>query len=278
MADPRDLEPAATPARALPDLATVLGIGGALALIVLALLLGGSPSSFIDLPAILVVGLGSLAVTLASFTVRDVVVTVSMLGQSLGSPARTPRGAALQVLSLAEYARRHGVLKMQGQILDSLRGDPFLYKALSLVVDGLPEGDVEAILTQDIHAQDQRLARAGAVLRRAAEVAPAMGLIGTLIGLVQMLSNLDQPEAIGPGMAVALLTTFYGAILGNVVFLPLAGKLERNGAESTLTHRIYMVGVLSIARKENPRRLEMLLNAALPPSAQVTWYDEGAAV
>jgi chemotaxis protein MotA len=99
-----------------------------------------------------------------------------------------------------------------------------------------------------------------------------MGLIGTLIGLVQMLGYLDDPTTIGPSMAVALLTTFYGAILGNVVFLPLAGKLERNGADDTLVRRIYLVGVLSVARKENPRRLEMLLNSALPPAQRVDYY------
>ncbi|GEO81473.1 motility protein A [Pararhodospirillum oryzae] len=271
MADYPDSD-APPPTRALPDLATVLGIGGALVLILIALVLGGSPGAFFDVPSILIVVLGTLAVTLASFTMKDVGVTGVMLAGTLFQGGRAPRSAALKVLSLADFARKHGVLRFQGQILEGLRDDPFLHKGLALVVDGLPEPDVEAILAQDIHATQQRLARATSVLRRAAEVAPAMGLIGTLIGLVQMLGHLDDPGAIGPGMAVALLTTFYGAILGNVVFLPLAGKLERNGADDTLVRRIYLVGVLSVARKENPRRLEMLLNSALPPAQRVDYY------
>ncbi|WP_242390484.1 motility protein A [Pararhodospirillum photometricum] len=253
-------------------MATVLGIGGALALIVIALVLGGSPAAFVDLPSLLIVVLGTLAVTLASFTLKDIGVTARMLVETLFKGGLPPRAAALKILSLADFARKHGVLRFQGSILAGLKSDPFLYKALALVVDGLPEPDVEAILAQDIHATQQRLSRATSVLRRAAEVAPAMGLIGTLIGLVQMLGHLDTPASIGPGMAVALLTTFYGAVMGNVVFLPLAGKLERNGAEETLVRRIYMVGVLSVARKENPRRLEMLLNSALPPAQRVDYY------
>ncbi|ABC21345.1 motility protein A [Rhodospirillum rubrum] len=271
MADSRDIE-GPGPSRKLPDLATVAGIGGALALIVTALVLGGSPRAFFDLPSILIVVLGTLAVTVASFTVKDIGVTVAMLRPALTQSTRPPRAAALKILALADFCRKSGILKIQGPILESLRDEPFLHKGMGLVVDGLPEPDVEAILAQDIHATQQRLARATSVLRRAAEVAPAMGLIGTLIGLVQMLGNLNNPAVIGPSMAVALLTTFYGAIMGNVVFLPLAGKLERNGADDTLVRRIYLVGILSVARKENPRRLEMLLNSALPPAQRVDYY------
>lgn len=272
MADSDAQDAATADRRGPPDLATLLGIGGALGLIVLALLLGGSPGIFFNLPAVLIVGLGTLAVTLASFTIKDVAVTWAMLTGTLFRAGHQPRRAALKILAIADYARRQGILSLQGSVLRGLQDDPFLYKGVALVVDGLPEADVEAILAQDIHATQQRLSRATAVLRRAAEVAPAMGLIGTLIGLVQMLGRLDDPATIGPGMAVALLTTFYGAILGNVVFLPLAGKMERNGTDDTLIRRIYLVGVLSVARKENPRRLEMLLNSALPPAQRVDYY------
>jgi len=111
------------------------------------------------------------------------------------------------------------------------------------------------------------------VLRKAAEFAPAMGLIGTLIGLVQMLGNLDDPSTIGPAMAVALLTTFYGAVLANMVFSPMASKLERNSAEESMVNTIYMMGAASIGRQENPRRLEMLLNSILPPGKRVQYFD-----
>ncbi len=100
-----------------------------------------------------------------------------------------------------------------------------------------------------------------------------MGLIGTLVGLVQMLGNLSNPGAIGPSMALALLTTLYGAMLANMVFSPLAAKLERNSIEERLINELYLIGALSIGRHENPRRLEMLLNAILPPSQRVRVYD-----
>ena len=118
-----------------------------------------------------------------------------------------------------------------------------------------------------------RHSRSAGVLRRAAEVAPAMGLIGTLVGLVQLLGNLQQPESIGPAMALALLTTLYGAILANMVFVPLASKLERNSINEAMVLNVYAIGASSISRQENPRRLEMLINAILPPAKRVRYFD-----
>ena len=100
-----------------------------------------------------------------------------------------------------------------------------------------------------------------------------MGLIGTLVGLIQMLGNLEDPSTIGPAMAVALLTTFYGAILANMVFTPLASKLERNASEDTLINHLYVMASASIGRQENPRRLEMLLNTILPPGHRVEYFN-----
>ncbi len=111
------------------------------------------------------------------------------------------------------------------------------------------------------------------ILRQAGTVAPAMGLIGTLIGLVQMLGNLDDPDSIGPSMAIAQLTTLYGAIMANMVFAPLAGKLERNSKEEAMLMGVYSMGAGSIGRQENPRRLETLINTLLPPAKRVQFFD-----
>ncbi len=251
------------------DLATVIGIGGALALIALAMLLGGSPGSFLDIPAILIVIVGTLAVTLAAFTFEEIGATFALLPKTALHPQVDAADAADRMLDLADMARARGLLKLQGAALDGTADDPFLHKGLSLVVDGVAEDEVEAMLRQEMEATAARQGRSVAVLRRAAEVSPAMGLIGTLVGLVQMLGNLDDPTLIGPSMAVALLTTFYGAILSNVVFAPLASKLERNAYEDQLVNHIYVLGVVSIARKENTRRLEMLLNSVLPPQKRI---------
>jgi chemotaxis protein MotA len=127
-------------------------------------------------------------------------------------------------------------------------------------------------MRREMHAIQQRHARSAGILRKAAEVAPAMGLIGTLIGLVQMLSHLEDPSTIGPGMAVALLTTFYGAVLATLVFAPLAAKLERNSADEMLVNQVYVISCVSIARQENPRRLEAQVNALLPPARRVRYF------
>ncbi len=175
-------------------------------------------------------------------------------------------------MQIAELARRKGILSLQDTI-DALRHEGFLYKGMSLIVDGTPGDEVEAIMRRDMHATLQRHQKSAGVLRKAAEFAPAMGLIGTLIGLVQMLGNLDDPSTIGPSMAVALLTTFYGAVLANVVFSPLASKLERNSAEEALVNNLYLMAAGSVGRQENPRRLEMLLNSVLPPAKRVRYFD-----
>ncbi|MFD1379058.1 motility protein A [Fodinicurvata halophila] len=143
-----------------------------------------------------------------------------------------------------------------------------MHKAISLVVDGIPADDVARILEREVYATMQRHMKSAGILRRAGEVAPAMGLIGTLIGLVQMLGRLEDPSTIGPAMAVALLTTFYGAVLANMVFTPLASKLERNADVEAQVNQIYAMGTASIGRQENPRRLEVALNSILPLRAR----------
>ena len=126
---------------------------------------------------------------------------------------------------------------------------------------------------QEVDALLERHRRAASIIRRGSEVAPAMGLIGTLVGLVQMLAQLDDPSSIGPAMAVALLTTFYGAILGTIVLGPLSGKLERNSNSEAMIKNLVLTAMGSIARQENPRRLEMLLNSELPPDKRIRFFD-----
>ena len=254
------------------DFATLGGVLGAFAMIVTAMALGGSPGAFVDVPALLIVIGGSFLVTSISFSAVEVVRAQGVMLKAVLYNAQDPAAAADQVLLLAKQARRHGVLSLQ-RLLQNLEDHPFLYRALRLAVDGTPADQMEQVLHTEVQAMTARHTRAAGVLRRAGEVCPAMGLIGTLIGLVQMLGNLEDPESIGPAMAVALLTTFYGAILANMVFLPLAGKLERNSGVEALVRQLYALGAVSIARQENPRRLEILLNTLLPPDQRVGDFD-----
>lgn len=254
------------------DTATVVGLACGFGLIAAAVLLGGQPASFVNLPGLLIVLGGTFAVTAMCFSAGEVTRTAAVLSKAFFRSGRDPSDAAVHVLRVAEMARRQGVLSLQG-LLDPLKGEPFLCKGISMVVDGTPGEEVETIMRRDMQATLQRHTKSANVLRKAAEFAPAMGLIGTLIGLVQMLGSLGDPSTIGPSMAVALLTTFYGAVLANMVFSPLAAKLERNSAEEMLVSSIYAMAVASIGRQENPRRLEMLLNSVLPPAKRVQYFD-----
>ncbi|NQV47732.1 MAG: MotA/TolQ/ExbB proton channel family protein [Rhodospirillaceae bacterium] len=254
------------------DLATIVGLLCGFGLILTAIIMGGDALSFINPPSILIVVGGTFAVTTMCFTINEMIRTGGVIGKTFFYSSRDPSDAAIQVLQVAELARRQGVLSLQG-VLDSLRAEPFLHKGMLMVVDGTPGEEVEIIMRRDLNATRQRHHKSSSVLRKAAEFAPAMGLIGTLIGLVQMLGNLADPSTIGPAMAVALLTTFYGAVLANMVFSPMASKLERNSNEEAMVNTVYMMGAASIGRQENPRRLEMLLNSILPPAKRIQYFD-----
>lgn len=267
------IELTATPRRTLVDGATLLGLAAAFALILTAMVLGGAADFFFNLPAALIVVGGTLAVTTICFSFTDITRTFAILSTTILYRERDARDTAYTMLELADFCRKNGALKLQGAPLLRFTAEPFLHKGLRLAIDGLGERDMREILLQDLESSTQRQMRAASVLRKAAEIAPAMGLIGTLIGLVQMLGRLQDPDVIGPAMAVALLTTFYGAVLATMVFNPLASKLERNATEEHLVHHLNLLGVISIARKDNPRRLEMQLNSALPPESKVQYFD-----
>lgn len=278
MRDGVDLErpPTAVPRRAEAnafDPATVLGLGGALALVALALALGGAPLAFLDLPSVLIVLGGTAFLTLASFTLPDVGVTLAAVARTVSYQRRDPSAVARELVRLADGARKGGLLSLQAPITNGEIADPLLAKGLTLLVDGLKVEEAEELMRRELGAMLGRHRKSASVLRRGAEIAPAMGLIGTLIGLVQMLGRLDDPSAIGPAMAVALLTTFYGAVLAHMILNPLASKLERNSAEETLIGQLNVVAAGSIGRQENPRRLEMLLNSLMPPARRIRYFD-----
>lgn len=254
------------------DFATIFGAVGAFVVIGAAMTLGGSPGSFIDIPAMLIVLGGTFLVTAISFSVSEVLHAQKVMGRTVLYHVIEPDDAARWVLQLADHARKKGILALQHR-MGELKNAPFLQRAALMVVDGLPPEQVESVLMREADAIRQRHIRSAGVLRRAGEVAPAMGLIGTLVGLVQMLGNLEDPSTIGPSMAIALLTTFYGAVLANMLFLPLANKLDRNSEAESMINQIYAIGIASISRQENPRRLEVELNTILSPANRVQFFD-----
>lgn len=254
------------------DLSTVLGIFLALLLVGIAIALGGNLKAFVDVPSILIVLLGTFMLTAACYSFDEVTRSMALVAKTMVYTAEDAAAAAKQALKVAEIARKKGVLGLQDDI-GLTSHSPFFRRAVDMVIDGTTDEEVAQLLVQEVSAMQHRHAKSTAVLRKAAEISPAMGLIGTLIGLVQMLGQLDDPSKIGPAMAVALLTTLYGALLSYMVLSPLATKLERNTKHEALVMRIYLKASESIARKENPRRLELALNTLLPPASRVKYFS-----
>ena len=254
-----------------PDFATILGLLVTFGLIAGAIVFNPSEARFFNVPSLMIVILGTLTATCISFTVEDLAQSMKVIASSLFRPVRNLSLLAKSMLDLAVVARKGGLLQLSNYE-NQTRNEPFLYYALRLVVDGYNKEDLERILQQQIDKEEEIQKRAANILKRGSEIAPAMGLIGTLIGLVQMLAELEDPESIGPFMAVALLTTFYGAILGTIVMAPLAAKLEKNAAEEVTAKTMTLRTVQSILKQENPRNLEMMINGLLPPSKRIIYF------
>lgn len=255
-----------------PDLATILGLSGSLIFIGGAILMGASNANFVDIPSVLIVVLGTIAATSTSYSVEELKQAGAVVKKSMFRSIIEPTTLAKSLLDLAVVAKKKGVLALTSYEKE-LAKNKFLDKSMQMLVDGFSAADIEFLLLQETEASKERHKRSAGICRRASEVAPAMGLIGTLVGLVQMLANLQNPESIGPAMAVALLTTFYGAIIGMVVMAPLAVKLEKRSSDEALINALITTAVVSIAKQENPRKLEMLFNSELPPAQRIRYFD-----
>lgn len=254
------------------DLATILGLLFALGLIIGAIAMGSGNANFLNVPSLMIVLFGTIAATAVSYTPEELKYAGSIIGHSIFQKHWNSTALASNLVSLAIIAKKKGVLALTGYDAE-LDKNPFLDRSFQMVIDGFPADDIEFLLNQELEAELERHKRSASITRRASEVAPAMGLIGTLVGLVQMLADLENPETIGPAMALALLTTFYGAILGTIVMAPLAVKLEKRSHDETLIKKLIKIAAVSIARQENPRKLEMLLNSELPPAKRIRYFD-----
>lgn len=254
------------------DWVTILGLVFAFGFIAVAIIIGQSNATFFNVPSLLIVLLGTIAATSVSYTAEELAKTWDIIGKSISRQVHKPYALAGSLIDMAVVAKKKGILALSTHE-NELEKDPFLFRAVQMVVDGYSAEEIERLMTNEIDVLRERHKRSAGITRRASEVAPAMGLIGTLVGLVQMLADLENPETIGPAMAVALLTTFYGAILGTIVMAPLAVKLEKYASDQALTMTLITKAAASIARQDNPRRLEMLLNSDLPPSERIRYFD-----
>jgi chemotaxis protein MotA len=244
------------------DLATLVGLVGALAIIIASILLGASSEIFFNVPSLLIVVGGSLFVVLAKFSIHQFLDAFKAAARAF--KFRLPETGELitEVIEIAQIARKEGLLALESREMSS----PFLKDGIQLMIDGQPKETVremlekERLLTLDRHRWGTK------VFTALGDVGPAMGMIGTLVGLVQMLSNMDDPKSIGPAMAVALLTTLYGAMMATMIFLPIADKLNLRMTEEARMQALLIDALSSIQNGTNPRVIEQLLSSYLPPA------------
>lgn len=244
------------------DLATLLGLLGAIGVIVAAIVLGGDFGTFINVPSLVVVIGGTLFAVLFRATLGQFLGAFKVAMKAFLFKSTAPRALIDEAVELANVARKEGILALEGRDI----AHPFLSKGIALCIDGHPPEVVQKMLAKDINLTIERHDSGSFMFKATGDAAPAMGMIGTLIGLVQMLSNMDDPKSIGPAMAVALLTTLYGAIIANAVALPIADKLKLRSNEEKLNKNLILESVAGIQEGVNPRVLEQLLMTFLPES------------
>ncbi len=248
------------------DIGTIIGLLAAVSMLTWSLVSssgGAVADAFIDPPSVILVVGGSTFVSLLSCRLDRFLALAKILKNAFFNRPTKPTELIAQLVSLADVARREGILSLQNTIGEMK--DPFLANGLQMVVDGTDADTIKQVLELEVDALEQRHSEGKGVLDMLGKYAPAFGMIGTLIGLVIMLKNMDDPDKIGPGMAVAILTTMYGAIIANVFCLPLADKLNAKHCEEMLILDIARAGILGLQAGDNPRILEMKLAVFLSP-------------
>ncbi|MGE4298434.1 MAG: motility protein A [Desulfovibrionaceae bacterium] len=243
------------------DIATIIGILGGFGLIIGSIAQGGGVGAFVDVPSVIIVFGGTFAVTFIMFPMKTVLGSIKVTMKAFLGKSPDPSESIRELVGLADKARKESLVALEKVQISS----PFLKRGIQMVADGTEESLVRAVMGLEIDYTKSRHRTGQNVFKGMGTYAPAFGMIGTLIGLVQMLQNLSDPASIGPAMAVALLTTFYGAVLANVVFLPIANKLTERSAEETTIMEMIQEGVISILNGEHPSIVKEKLNSFLPP-------------
>ncbi len=243
------------------DIGTLLGIILGFGLVFGAILMGPDPSGFLDLPSFMIVGGGTLAASLISFPLEEVVQAFKAALKTFSLKRTRPEEVVATMVRVAEISRREGLLALERVDTDNL----LLKKAMQLIADSAEPSLINDTMTIEISSMKRRHNISISVLQKMGNLSPAMGMLGTLIGLVQMLTRLSDPSSLGPAMAVAIITTFYGSLAANMVFLPLSAKLASRSAQETLNLLVIFEGAKCILENNNPRLVYDKLSSFLPP-------------
>lgn len=246
------------------DIATVIGLVGGLGMTVMAILTsGGSVFTYIDLPSVFMTIVGSYLCLYVNFSVSNVLGIFNIIGLAFKIPKFGEQAIITKLMAFSDKARREGLLALEEELEDL--EDEFMKKGLRLVVDGTDATIIRELMDNELSQMQDRHAGKIAMVDSWSKLAPGMGMLGTVTGLIAMLKNLEDKSTIGPNMAVALITTFYGAIMANVILIPLMGKLKDQDAAETKVKEMMIEGVLSIQAGDNPRILALKLLSFLNP-------------
>ncbi|MEM5583062.1 MULTISPECIES: MotA/TolQ/ExbB proton channel family protein [unclassified Roseibium] len=252
------------------DLATLIGIVGAFGVVITAIFLGGSFGQFVDVPSMLIVLGGGFAATLIRFQLSDIITAfVTGFKVALAGKNANPRDLISEITNLGEIVRKSGPLGLENVDVS----DPVLAKGVQYIADGYELEFIKESMERERDLQLTRLSEGKRVFKALGDSAPAFGMIGTLVGLVQMLANMDDPAAIGPSMAIALLTTLYGALVSNIICLPLVDKLDAKFDVDDLSQTLIIDGVCQIRESKSPALIKEMLIAYLPEKARAELAD-----
>lgn len=247
------------------DLASLTGIISGLVLIFSAIFIGGDIHNFWNIPGLMIVFGGTIATTLITFVFKDVIASFKAAYFVFSKDKEDPNKILATMLKLCHISRRQGILELANVKTDSL----FLKKACGLIADGSEEEMIRASLQTEIESLKMRHYIVQDVFRKMGTYSPAFGMLGTLIGLVQMLSTLNDPTTIGPAMSVALLTTFYGSLASTLVFLPIAGKLKSRTIMEVINLEIMLEGSICVLESNNPMIVYEKLSSFIPAHSRV---------
>ena len=245
------------------DIASLVGVIAGIIFVLISIFLGGEITGFINAPSVMIVIGGTIAATLINFPLSRVLDVANIVKKAFLHKDESTVDIIDTLVGLAERARREGILAIEKSIYDL--EDPFMRDGMQLAVDGSEPEVIRAILESELINLEGRHKTGQSVLHAMGTFAPAFGMIGTLIGLVNMLRALEDPTQIGAGMAVALVTTFYGALMANLIFLPLEGKLKLRSQDELLRREMIIEGVLSIQSGDNPRVVRGKLMTFIAP-------------
>lgn len=248
------------------DMGTVFGIFAGVGLIAVAILRGGSPDAFVNLNGLFIVLGGTMATTFIAFSPKKIMGMIPVIINAFKPEIHQPTDYIDEIMSLVIKYRAGGMRRLEKQ--EEFLDNRFLKEGISMVVDGYNLREINEVMERQSSSLVERHNHGQKILRFMAVQAPIFGMAGTLIGLIQMLMNIDNPSTIGPSLATAMVTTFYGIILANLIITPIVAKLNSRTENEAMLIKAIRLGVVGIYKKLNPQKIQRNMNSLLPPELQ----------